>query len=536
VQASGEVLDAPELKGAKRSSSTPNRVELGGSGSGTGKTAPSRSAWSWPKWLPWLLMGVVLATALTVGILDNNDSPTQAERANALARTIRCPQCQGETVAESNVALAATIRADIRQKVDAGESDREIRQGYVDLYGESVLLTPPSDGFGSVLWIAPIVAVATAAAAIWVAWRQRVQAGLAAATAAGSQTAEPKPQPGLASESGSGSGISTGYLGKAGLWMGSGRWRAYAAVAIVVVVAVVAGLFLARSVGFRSSSDEITGDIRQSSGGLLVEAGELAAEGDFSGAIQTYDRILSSEPSNVVALGYKGWLIWLSSESAEVRGTAAPELALVDLGEFESHRLLSEAIASDPAYADARVFLAIIYANVGRWRQSAEQLVEFYALDPPANIVGLVDNPVRQGELSIREQILVGLQDEAVSYIAEGQADEALMSLEALLELEPDNVVALSTRGTLLTLPELVEFKDIFTRGLEDLDRAASLSPDNPQVRLRRAQALIVGGLRLEQAEADLELILNSDASQEVKTAAESLRSELADVGAENAS
>ena len=53
-------------------------------------------------------------------------SLTDAERANAVARTIRCPQCRIESVAESNVGIAREIRADIARRIDAGETDDQI--------------------------------------------------------------------------------------------------------------------------------------------------------------------------------------------------------------------------------------------------------------------------------------------------------------------------------------------------------------------------------------------------------------------------
>lgn len=480
---------------------------------------------SWPRWLPWLLMGVALSAALTVGIVDNDGPSTPAERSNALARTIRCPQCQGETVAESNVALAATIRADIRQRVDAGESDREIRQVYVDLYGEAVLLTPPSDGFGSALWIVPVVAVATAGAVLWVAWRQRSRVISVGGAASVGEVASSHPR------------------------LRRRRLRPYIAVGIVVVLASTAGFFLARSVGFRSSSDEITGDIRQSSAGLLTEAAELSSARDFAGAIQAYDQVLLLEPSNVVALSYKGWLIWVSSESASVlgaqlgasgegsvvgggegsvsgAGAGASGQNTVDLAGLESFRLLSEAVATDSTYADARVFLAIIYTNAGRYEQAAGELAVFYTLDPPANVLALVENPVGVGGLSIKDEVLLGLQNEAVVFLAEGRAEVALSTAEAILGLDPNNVFGLVARGSLLTLPELVEFEDVFSRGLDDLDRAASLSSD-PQVLLRRAQALIAAGIRLDEAKADLEAVVISNTTDETRATADSLLEEL---------
>ena len=66
------------------------------------------------KWLSWVLVGIVVVAALVYGTLDERHEPTAAERVSEVARTIRCPQCRGQSVAESNVAVAREIRADIR--------------------------------------------------------------------------------------------------------------------------------------------------------------------------------------------------------------------------------------------------------------------------------------------------------------------------------------------------------------------------------------------------------------------------------------
>jgi len=183
-------------------------------------------------------------------------------------------------------------------------------------------------------------------------------------------------------------------------------------------------------------------------------------------------------------------------------------------------------VATDSTYADARVFLAIIYTNAGRYEQAAGELAVFYTLDPPANVLALVENPVGVGGLSIKDEVLLGLQNEAVVFLAEGRAEVALSTAEAILGLDPNNVFGLVARGSLLTLPELVEFEDVFSRGLDDLDRAASLSSD-PQVLLRRAQALIAAGIRLDEAKADLEAVVISNTTDETRATADSLLEEL---------
>lgn len=122
--------------------------------------------------LGWGLALVALAVLLTFGSLDDRDTPSDAERAAAIARSLRCPQCAGESVAESNVSVAREIRADIARRVDAGQSDDEIRAAYATLYGEAILLTPPSTGFGSLVWILPAIVGLTAAAALGFAFRR----------------------------------------------------------------------------------------------------------------------------------------------------------------------------------------------------------------------------------------------------------------------------------------------------------------------------------------------------------------------------
>lgn len=555
-----------------------------------------------PKWLPWALMGIALVAALAVGIVDADAPPTDAERATALARTIRCPQCQGETAAESNVAIAAAIRADIRERVDQGQSDAEIRQVYADLYGDSVLLTPPGEGFGSVLWVIPIVAVVVGAAVLGVAWRQRVlrqreqqqemgqegvaeaAGGIVAATAAGEAAA------GETSE------------GKA-IWklsrQNSRRWSVIGIVAVALIAAVVAGVLLARTVGFRSSTDEATGDIRQTSRGLIVRAGELTGQGDCEAAIDVYDEVLSSEPSNVVALTYKGWLTWLTADSSTVAeqdsgggssacrdgenssdasssegdpsvGSAAGSLeenpaedrAIV----LESERLLSEAVAVDPAYPDARVFRTIIFASTNRWRMAQAELAVFDSLNPAADIRGLVDSS------NLRADIDAGMAQEAVTAtlalvssaaeplteeevaealqgFTEAQLNTAGLSLitpgqvlaaervqaaavvfSHLLARNPDNLTALTGRGYLFTLPDFTESNEVFNRGIADIDRAVLIAPDNLSIRLLRARALVNSAQRLDEARSDLDAIDASDTSDELQSAANALRERLEEV------
>jgi cytochrome c-type biogenesis protein CcmH/NrfF len=134
-------------------------------------------------WASWLIMLLVLIAALAIGVSDDAGPQNDAERANAVARTIRCPQCRSESVAESNVGIAREIRADIARRIDTGETDDQIRQAYVDRYDESILLTPSGTGFTGLVWVIPVLAAALAVIVVGLAfsrWRRESGAEVSA--------------------------------------------------------------------------------------------------------------------------------------------------------------------------------------------------------------------------------------------------------------------------------------------------------------------------------------------------------------------
>lgn len=110
-------------------------------------------------WIPWILLAVVLAVALVVGTGDDGQPPTEAERIYQLARQVKCPQCAGQSVAESDVVISREIRRDIASRVEAGETDEQILQAYADRYGQEILLEPPTSGSSRVVWLLPVVAL-----------------------------------------------------------------------------------------------------------------------------------------------------------------------------------------------------------------------------------------------------------------------------------------------------------------------------------------------------------------------------------------
>jgi cytochrome c-type biogenesis protein CcmH len=123
------------------------------------------------RWGPWIALGVVVAVALAV-VLWPNGEQSPAARAHELETQLKCPECQGLSVADSQAPTSRAIRTDIKRRVAAGQSDEEIRQSYIDRYGDSILLAPEDSGVSLLVWILPVVVLALGATGIVFALRR----------------------------------------------------------------------------------------------------------------------------------------------------------------------------------------------------------------------------------------------------------------------------------------------------------------------------------------------------------------------------
>jgi cytochrome c-type biogenesis protein CcmH len=116
-----------------------------------------------------LLFATAAAAAPAPGALAD---PALEARARTLQKELRCMVCQGESIDESNAQLAADLRALIRERIKAGDSDEQIKQFLVSRYGDFILMKPPFDSSTYALWLTPfVVLILAAGVAIWVVVR-----------------------------------------------------------------------------------------------------------------------------------------------------------------------------------------------------------------------------------------------------------------------------------------------------------------------------------------------------------------------------
>jgi cytochrome c-type biogenesis protein CcmH len=109
-------------------------------------------------------MAAIVVVALAVGSRPSDDA-TEEDRVRAIASTVKCPQCSGQSAASSDSAAAAAIRAEIARRVRQGDSPDEIRT-YLAGRFDDILLTPPRSGAGGIVWGLPVAAVVVAFAGL----------------------------------------------------------------------------------------------------------------------------------------------------------------------------------------------------------------------------------------------------------------------------------------------------------------------------------------------------------------------------------
>lgn len=124
--------------------------------------------------LAWLVVPLIALAVIVVGLWPAQTERDPEARAYALAISLKCPICAGESVAASQTDLAEDLRRLIATEIAAGRSDGEIRAMFVDSYGEQVLLDPPASGWGIALWAVPLLLAVVGGFAIYGLRRREV--------------------------------------------------------------------------------------------------------------------------------------------------------------------------------------------------------------------------------------------------------------------------------------------------------------------------------------------------------------------------
>jgi cytochrome c-type biogenesis protein CcmH/NrfF len=112
-----------------------------------------------------LLFSLVLAAPVTAQGIGSDapfanrqlSDPALEAKARTLMGALRCIQCQGQSIADSDAPIAGAMRSEVRQRIAAGESPGAVRDWLIGRYGEWVSFEPQAHGMGLLLWLLPFL-------------------------------------------------------------------------------------------------------------------------------------------------------------------------------------------------------------------------------------------------------------------------------------------------------------------------------------------------------------------------------------------
>lgn len=105
-----------------------------------------------------MIAGALIALLLQAAGSDVPlDDAVKEARAQGLMRELRCVVCENEPISQSTADIAVDMRRVVRVQIDKGSTDEEVRQYFVDRYGQFVSFRPPSGGWGLALWAFPFL-------------------------------------------------------------------------------------------------------------------------------------------------------------------------------------------------------------------------------------------------------------------------------------------------------------------------------------------------------------------------------------------
>lgn len=296
------------------------------------------------------LMAIVL-----IGLVVT--APSDVDRVQAIGEQIKCPVCQGESIANSPSQMARDMMALVTERVDDGQSDEAIIDELLASYSGAVLLDPPASGATLVLWLAPLAAIAVGAIVI-VWWRRH-----------------PTSEAPTESRKSGGKLVPLIVLGTS-----------------FAVIVVVAGFFLQERSGPATGVADLAGqdlddvsnetmeavvaanaDDPQIDGMRLALAERYYEEGDYRAAFPHYLEVAGSAQATdaqaVTALIRLGWMAWDGNAEAETAIGLFDEALAIDAssstakylkgqvlwcgnGDGESAVALFEEVLDDPELSD----------------------------------------------------------------------------------------------------------------------------------------------------------------------------------------
>lgn len=121
------------------------------------------------------LLFMLLAFSVPAQVVDTWAFSSQAQRqeAMAIAGELRCPQCQNQSLLESNSPVAVSMRHEVFSMVEQGKSKSDIMAFMNQRYGDFVQYNPPMKMQTGILWLTPLFLLLAIAVIAWRVMRRQ---------------------------------------------------------------------------------------------------------------------------------------------------------------------------------------------------------------------------------------------------------------------------------------------------------------------------------------------------------------------------
>ena len=373
------------------------------------------------KWIPWIVLVAAAVAVLAVGVQHGGGRPSLDAQVQHISNEVRCPVCNGETVAQSQAAPSVQIRDEIRTDLQKGQTQGQILSSLVSSYGPGILEKPQAKGISLLVWVIPVIGVVGAGAGLLALLRRWKREGEGradqltdievpaddggGAAGDGGGATEPEPVPAgvgaLARGGATGAPVAAAPAGPAegaavvpdasaapAPPVPKRRYRPTKVVLACVGVVLVAGgasWAVAASSGTRLPGQTITG---QALGAPAEAAALQAAQNDESrsdvvDALKQYQKVLDSDPNQVEALSGEGWLLV---------ETGQPSLLKQGLS------LLGQAEQAQPGYAPAHLYRGLALLGESDYTDSVPELKWYLAHNPDPQLVTQVRQALSQAQ------------------------------------------------------------------------------------------------------------------------------------------
>lgn len=103
-----------------------------------------------------LALLIITLNAIAVEEYYPFETDAQRERFLRFTHDLRCPKCQGQTLAGSDAGVAVNLKDQLHRLILENKSDQEIIDFMVARYGDFVLYNPPVQPNTYLLWFGPI--------------------------------------------------------------------------------------------------------------------------------------------------------------------------------------------------------------------------------------------------------------------------------------------------------------------------------------------------------------------------------------------